>query len=78
MKRKVKFNQARGSFKKGQVIEVSEEIALQLMGTGPEGSVEDAAETDKVTSRNAINAQIKEEQAKKVKVLRAKAEEAEK
>lgn len=70
---KVKFTIDRGSFKKDQVVEIDDELAKQLMGTGKEGSVVEAGEEEKPVSRNQITKQIKAELKAKAEKLKAKA-----
>ncbi len=69
----VKFTADRGVFKKDQVIEVTDEVAKQLMGTGEAGSVVIAGEKDQVTGRDVINRQIANEKAARARELKKKA-----
>lgn len=77
MKTKVKFTQDRGNFKKDEVIEVTEEVALQLKATGELGSVVDADQDAVITSGAVVNKRIKAAQAAKARELKKKAKELE-
>lgn len=74
---KVKFTEDRGNFKKGDVIEVSDAVALQLKTTGKPGDVVDAEEGDKPMSGEIMNKRVDAARAAKARELKKKAKELE-